>query len=223
MFSPHSFGKNKGFFICHNLCEKCPYLGLFLSAFSRICTRRTPNTDTFYAMITKEVLFWMRWAHSLDWREGVSLKQHCVKSIHIRNFYYSVFSSIWTEFTDLQSKYPYSVQIQENVIFSCSVGFWEWKQFFIILCNPILSANVSKNGYSILSANILLSIALLTLQYPGHHHLPDLTCLYSFCVEISYIYLSNYLATFYIWKFLLSKNLHPYLSRLQNLSLGNWK
>ena len=34
------------------LCEKGPYSELFWSAFPRIRTRITPNTDTFYAMVS---------------------------------------------------------------------------------------------------------------------------------------------------------------------------
>ena len=40
--------------------------------------------------------------------------QHCVKSVQIRSFFWSVFSCIWTEYGDLRSKYPYSVRMQEN-------------------------------------------------------------------------------------------------------------
>ena len=39
---------------------------------------------------------------------------HCVKSVQIRSFFWSVFSCIRTEYGDLRSKSPYSVQIQEN-------------------------------------------------------------------------------------------------------------
>ena len=39
---------------------------------------------------------------------------HCVKSVQIWCFFWSVFSCILTEYGDLRSKYPYSVQIQEN-------------------------------------------------------------------------------------------------------------
>ena len=40
--------------------------------------------------------------------------QHCMKSAQIRNFFWSVFSCIWTEYGGLQSKSPYSIRIQEN-------------------------------------------------------------------------------------------------------------
>ena len=38
---------------------------------------------------------------------------HCVKSIQIRSYFWSVFSFIWTEYGDLRSKSLYSVRIQE--------------------------------------------------------------------------------------------------------------
>ena len=39
---------------------------------------------------------------------------HCVKSVQIQSYFWSVFSSIRTEYGDLLRKYPYSVRIQEN-------------------------------------------------------------------------------------------------------------
>ena len=41
-------------------------------------------------------------------------KIHCLKSVQIRSFFWSVFSFTRTEYGDLRSKYPYSVRIQEN-------------------------------------------------------------------------------------------------------------
>ena len=41
-------------------------------------------------------------------------KIHCVKSVQIRSFFWSVFSCLRTEYRDLRSKSPYSVRIQEN-------------------------------------------------------------------------------------------------------------
>ena len=40
-------------------------------------------------------------------------KDHCVKSIQIRSFFWSVFSCIRTEYGDLRSKFPYSAWMQE--------------------------------------------------------------------------------------------------------------
>ena len=39
---------------------------------------------------------------------------HCVKSVQIQRFFWSVFSYIRTEYGSLRSKSPYSVQIQKN-------------------------------------------------------------------------------------------------------------
>ena len=40
--------------------------------------------------------------------------QHCVKSVQLRSYFWSVFSCIPTEYGDLLCKSPYSVRIQEN-------------------------------------------------------------------------------------------------------------
>ena len=39
---------------------------------------------------------------------------HCVRSVQMRTFFWSVYSCIRTEYRDLLLKSPYSVQIQEN-------------------------------------------------------------------------------------------------------------
>ena len=39
---------------------------------------------------------------------------HCVKSVHIRSFFWSVFSRIQTEYTEIQSIPPFSVRMREN-------------------------------------------------------------------------------------------------------------
>ena len=41
-------------------------------------------------------------------------RRHCVKSVQIASFFWSVFSSNWTDHGDLLRKSPYSVQTQEN-------------------------------------------------------------------------------------------------------------
>ena len=50
----------------------------------------------------------------LDPPENIRKKWHCVKSVQIRSYFWSIFSGIRTEYGDLRSKSPYSVQIQEN-------------------------------------------------------------------------------------------------------------
>ena len=36
-------------------------------------------------------------------------KYHCLKNVQIWNFFWSVFSCIWTEYRYLQSKYPHLI------------------------------------------------------------------------------------------------------------------
>ena len=39
---------------------------------------------------------------------------HCVKCVQIRDFSWSVFSRIWTEYEEIRDISPYSVQMREN-------------------------------------------------------------------------------------------------------------
>ena len=52
---------NLSIFFLH---KKCPYSELFWSAFSRIRTRITPNTDTFHAVLNLNWLFLLQQSHS---------------------------------------------------------------------------------------------------------------------------------------------------------------
>ena len=92
-----------------------------------------------YFHITLQIL--QLWHHKLlSWW----LSSHCVKSVQIQGFFWSVFSCIWTEYRDLRSKSPDSVQIQKiwtrkNSVFghfnavsdrstsSLSIGSISWK------------------------------------------------------------------------------------------------
>ena len=49
-------------------------------------------------------------------QENFSLfeNKHCVKSVQIRSYFWSLFSCIQNEYGHLLSKSPYSVRIQEN-------------------------------------------------------------------------------------------------------------
>ena len=42
------------------------------------------------------------------------LSGHCISSVQIRSFFWSVFSRIRNEYGDLRSKSPYSVRMREN-------------------------------------------------------------------------------------------------------------
>ena len=50
-----------------SLREKCPYWELFWSIFSRIRTRITRNTDTFYAVSSFEIRAWLKEAIRIMW------------------------------------------------------------------------------------------------------------------------------------------------------------
>ena len=56
---------------------------------------------------------WAWWSKFLV-RKFSDSRRHCVKSVQIWSFFWSVFSCIWTEYGNLFRKYLYSVQIQEN-------------------------------------------------------------------------------------------------------------
>ena len=43
-----------------------------------------------------------------------NISQHCVKRVQTRSFFWSVFSRIWTEYGEIRSISPYSVQMREN-------------------------------------------------------------------------------------------------------------
>ena len=54
--------------------------------------------------------------------KGVTCRQflcifnaHCVKSVQMRSFIWSLFSRIWTEYGDLLCKSPYSFRMRENL------------------------------------------------------------------------------------------------------------
>ena len=44
----------------------------------------------------------------------IQLDQHCVKSVQIQSYFWSVFSCIRTEYGAMLRISPYSVRIQEN-------------------------------------------------------------------------------------------------------------
>ena len=53
------------------------------------------------------------WWYNINEKVG-SQWNHCVKSVQIQSYFWSVFSCIRTEYGDLRSKSPYSVRIREN-------------------------------------------------------------------------------------------------------------
>ena len=61
-----------------------------------------------------ESLFAMSLTNKIIIRSNTNKNIHCVKSVQIRSFFWSVFSPIRTEYRGLRSKYSYSVRMREN-------------------------------------------------------------------------------------------------------------
>ena len=59
--------------------------------------------------------FTFHWKHVfLETMHSIESLSHCVKSIQIRSFFWSIFSHIRTEYEQIRSISPYSVRIWEN-------------------------------------------------------------------------------------------------------------
>ena len=72
------------------------------SEFSGIC---------WVKVITKNIVLGSLWTHFMHKRVKPA---HCVKSVQIRSFFWSVFSCTWTEYGDLRMRY--------NLVFSPNAG-----------------------------------------------------------------------------------------------------
>ena len=69
--------------------------------------------QSFHKIFTQRNL--VKFRYFMQWEKQMTMRfQHCVKSVQIRSFFWSVFSCIRTEYGDLLRKSPYSVRIQEN-------------------------------------------------------------------------------------------------------------
>ena len=63
---------------------------------------------------------------------GGTIPRHCVQSVQIRSFFWSVFSCTWTKYRYLLRKSPYSVWIQEitdQTILRIWTLFTQWDPF----------------------------------------------------------------------------------------------
>ena len=78
---------------------------------------------------------------SCFWRFAGNI--HCVKSVQIRSFFWSVFSCIRTEYGDLLRKPPYSVRIQDNTdqkkvhIWTLFTQWYDWESRLLLLFKSI--------------------------------------------------------------------------------------
>ena len=70
---------------------------------------------------------------------------HCVKSVQIRSFSWSVFSRVRTEYGNLWSKFPYSVRILENTD-QKKLRIWT------LLTQRYFHANISADGLGFVEA-----------------------------------------------------------------------
>ena len=77
-----------------------------------ILWKRTVSAEYPQNFHTKKL---MKFRYFMQWEKRMTMRfQHCVKSVQIRSFFWSVFSCIQTEYGDLLSKYLYSVRTHEN-------------------------------------------------------------------------------------------------------------
>ena len=89
--------------------DNCPMLVRFLVSTRLHLTLKSEKGRSnlkWYKTLWKT---WYDLCVAVGWWSG-----HCVKSVQIRIFLWSEFSSIWTEYGDLLRKTPYSVWMREN-------------------------------------------------------------------------------------------------------------
>ena len=87
---------------------------------------------------------------------------HCMKSVHIRRFFWSVFSCIRTQYRDLLCKSPYSVRIQENAgqKKSCIWALftqWYYHTLWIFAVNCLRHFCISVLGFWLYIIKMILS------------------------------------------------------------------
>ena len=72
-------------------------------------------------------------------------RKHGVKSVQIRSFLWSIFSHIWTEYEEIRSIFPYSVQKRENTD-QKKLHIWalftQWRSQIIIFVRALALAFV---------------------------------------------------------------------------------
>ena len=127
------------------------------------------NKDTRTSLMLFWCLqFWRDFTHC----SGVSIVALC-KSCPNAEFYWFIFSHIWTQYGDLRSKSPYSVQIRENTDqknsvfrhFSRSVDIASWIKWLVAEVKNIPTWMSRCNGYI---AVRILQAAMDTNWYVTH-------------------------------------------------------
>ena len=59
-------------------------------------------------------IFTAKYSKTLSLNNECKTKEHCVKCVQIRSFFWSLFSRIRTEYVEIRSMSPYSVRMREN-------------------------------------------------------------------------------------------------------------
>ena len=73
------------------------------------------NTSGWLLLSISNDKFFMDWIReSINFKLNIPVCSHCVKNVKIRSLFWSIFSRIWTEYGEIRSISPYSVQMREN-------------------------------------------------------------------------------------------------------------
>ena len=101
----------------------CHVVKVSLSKKVKLHLSKTSQVQQYPNFYTR-LFNWFDWkSRQMAWSQGLSREiqkkcithdSNCVKSIQILSFFWFVFSCMQTEYGNLRSKSPYSVQIQEN-------------------------------------------------------------------------------------------------------------
>ena len=77
---------------------------------------RTPEVFWCFQGVKKGTssMIWVNFFLKTRLYSDLHIPIHCVKSVQIGSFFWSLFSRIWTKYRDLRSKSPYSFRILEN-------------------------------------------------------------------------------------------------------------
>ena len=116
------------------LCSKCFTITLSFSQFHQLTKIFWKSGQTGQKRIQNSVKY-LKWIN-FNKNFYLACLTHCVKSVQIRSFFWSVFSCIRTEYEDS----PYSVGIQENTDQKNSV-FGHFSRSDRVLNTPLLNRN----------------------------------------------------------------------------------
>ena len=114
-------GISKG---CRTIWQNFQGWQLVFSGISKGKVTNLKTPESFFRKVYPQTLFWTfsGIAHLIQIQVTKQMMQrnershhciHCVKSVQIWSYFWSVFSCIWNEYGGLLHKSPYSVRIQE--------------------------------------------------------------------------------------------------------------